>query len=269
MPEFSDEAIDAIQAALPAGVDPIRRALLPELLRCWAAKELSEHLALENKPKLRKRDEQLIRAAAIARDLLHAFSKMDRRGFFRVAIEPEMRRTGKSLDRVSVDVATLRRHHALDWVKQFAESFGNSGAGSEIRMKSNRVPEKKAKGYLVMLDLAAIFELVTRTEATRRVDFDSGQHYGPFVKFADCAWRQIFRTGPKFSYALRVWADRVAQERNIATRQIAEAEAKFSRSLTDDERDDILDQLLDISTFELNLRLRHPALWRKLIDPQS
>jgi hypothetical protein len=269
MAKFSDEVIEAIQATLPAAVDPMRRALLPELLGSWAAKELGEHLSLESKAKLRKQDKQLSQAAVCARDLLDAFSKMDRRGFFRVAIEPEMRRTGKSPYTVSVDVATLRRHHALDWLKRFTESFSDSGAKSKFSVKSTAVPDKKARGYLVMLDLAAIFELVTATEATRRVDFETGKEYGPFREFVGCVWRSIFETDTGCSYALRVWADRVAKQRGLATQKIAEAEAKFSRSLTADERDDILDRVFDISTFELNLRLRHPDVWRKLIDLQA
>jgi hypothetical protein len=68
--------------------------------------------------------------------------------------------------------------------------------------------------YLVLLDLAAIFEWASGQHAGRRVrtdiSEDAGKEYGPFYDFARAAWPMIFGSEKGLSHALRTWAKRRA-----------------------------------------------------------
>ncbi len=64
--------------------------------------------------------------------------------------------------------------------------------------------------YLILLDLAAIYEWATRQRAGRRVktdlQADAGKTYGPFWEFAAVAWRIIFGSVKGLDNALKTWA---------------------------------------------------------------
>jgi len=64
--------------------------------------------------------------------------------------------------------------------------------------------------YLVLQDLAAIYEWATRQRAGRRVrtdiTVDAGKNYGPFWEFACTAWPMIFESVAGLDNALKTWA---------------------------------------------------------------
>jgi hypothetical protein len=68
--------------------------------------------------------------------------------------------------------------------------------------------------YLIMMDLAAIFEYLTRKRATRSVrgedHFAYGAEYGAFWDFAQATWPAIFKSTNGLKSAMKNWAvDRV------------------------------------------------------------
>jgi hypothetical protein len=64
--------------------------------------------------------------------------------------------------------------------------------------------------YLVLMDLAAIFQWATGQHAGRKIRTDAsedeGKPYGPFWEFARAAWSIIFGSERGLDYAMRIWA---------------------------------------------------------------
>jgi hypothetical protein len=261
--EFSDEVINAIAATLPPDTDPARLALLPELLRVWATEHLPEYSSWEPRAEVRQREKQLRALGAKAQELIDAIAGLDEGAFFATAIEPQMLRDGTSLVRTDFAAARRRRDAAIKWLVELALIFNKS---EEISgRKPKRPPDKMVLYYLLVRDLAAIYEMVTERPATRRVDWDSNETYGPFWDFLKQVWPQIFGSDAGPSYPIRVWADEMTRQRNAINAEIDRATSELSRSLDEEEREAIASGIKENSTFLTNLGLRHPELWRKLI----
>jgi hypothetical protein len=120
------------------------------------------------------------------------------------------------------------------------------------------------RDYLIVRDLAVIYEMLTEHAATRRIDFDSGTDYGPFSDFVKEIWMQIFGDKRGVSYAIRVWANEMARQRKVIEAEVAAITSEFCRPLYDRERETIESRYRETATFGANLSLRHPDLWRKL-----
>jgi hypothetical protein len=61
--------------------------------------------------------------------------------------------------------------------------------------------------YLMMMDIAAIFEYLTDTRATRTVDWKTREETGPFRDFAGAIWSVVFSGADGLSAALKNWAE--------------------------------------------------------------
>jgi hypothetical protein len=261
---LSDEVIGNIIAALPPGSMPEGVALLPEILRAWADEDLRGHLSLEGRVAKRQREKRLRSVGARAQELIKAIEALDHTGFFDTALEPQMRRAGTSLLKTDITAAKQRRDSAISWLVDLAEVFNGSEYESANGKKLKPPPDKATRYYLLMLDLAAIFELVSGEEAKRRVDFDSGRTYGPFADFAAGAWLGVFGNIRGLSYAIRVWADEMTRLRKLAEAAVSEATSLTSRELSDAERDAIENRYGAYSSFVANIQFRHPDLWRRI-----
>jgi hypothetical protein len=259
---FPEEVIAAIGATLPPNTDPARLAVLPQMLHAWANEDLLEHLSREGRPDLRRREKQLSEVGGLTKDLIKAISLLDQRGFFEIALNSQMRRARTSSWDTDVAAGEGRRNNAISWLIDVDETFNNGGNGSENGQKPP--PDKATRHYLIILDLAGIFELVSQQLPTRRVDYDSGKTYGPFADFVAQVWSRIFGQSRGLSYAIRVWADEMAREQKLAEAEVARATAKLSRPLSDTERDVVQSRFRESSPFVANLQFRHPDLWRKL-----
>jgi hypothetical protein len=260
--QFSKEAISAIAASLPADTDPARLAVLPELLRAWASEDLREHLSRKGGAELRRRQKQLCAVGGKAQKLLDLIVALDPAAFFDTAIEPQMARDGTSPFETDIAAARRRRDGAIEWLVELAFVFDSLQKSLEVKQKWPS--DKTILYYLIVRDLAAIFEMITERPATRRVDWDSKQAYGPFWDFIEKVWRQIFQNAVDPTYPIRVWADEKVGQRKLITAAIAAATAELDRPLFDVECAAIESRFRDSSTFAANLSLRHPDLWRKL-----
>ena len=135
------------------------------------------------------------------------------------------------------------------------------------RTKQRQPPHKAVSYYLIVSDLAAIYEMITERPATRRVDWESGETYGPFWNFLEKVWPHIFENGDP-EYPLRVWAKEMTRQTKAIDAEIAAAIAELARPLYDVEREAIESGIKESSAFAANLNLRHPDLWRKLSRTQ-
>jgi hypothetical protein len=259
---FPEAVIAAMGTTLPPNTDPARLALLPQILRAWADEDLLDHLSREGRADLRRREKQLRKVGGLTRDLIEAISLLDQHGRFEIALNPQMRRARTSLWNTDVAAGEERRDNAISWLIDLDETFNDGGNGSENGQRPP--PDTATRYYLIILDLAGIFELVSQQPPTRRVNPDSGRTYGPFADFVAQVWAQIFSQNRGLSYAIRVWSDEMARERKLAETEVARAAAKLSRPLSDAERDAIESRFLESSMFVANLQFRHSLLWRKL-----
>lgn len=257
--QFSGEAIDAIAAALPSSTDPSRSALLPNILRAWAEEDLHEHLSRGGRAATRQRENRLRSVGAQSRKLIEAIEALDYSSAFEIALGPQMRRAGTSLWRTDITAAQQRRDSAVSWLIDLADIFDGSESDSADEEKPERPPDKRTLYYLLILDLAAVFQLVSGEEPTRRVDPASGKTYGPFADFVAAVWVQIFRNKRGLDYPVRVWADETARQRKKAEAAVNEAIRSISHDLSDVERDAIENRFGEYSSFVANLQFRHPT----------
>ena len=129
--QFTEEALADIAAAIPAESPPEQVALLPELLRAWAAEELSEHLSREGRALVAERSGRLIAASKKARGLLEALGALDEHARFLLAIEPQIRRELRTSTpqwarfRIPDDLTAGERwrDETLSWLRDFADAF--------------------------------------------------------------------------------------------------------------------------------------------------
>jgi hypothetical protein len=71
---------------------------------------------------------------------------------------------------------------------------------------SGRRP-RNIRAYLVMLDLAAIFEWLTDRKAARGVNRTDHTESGPFWRFAESVWPVAFGTTRGLTAAMKKWAE--------------------------------------------------------------
>ncbi len=235
--EFTDKALADIIAVLPMETPPERAALLPELLRAWAGEELREHLSRESRAAINKRRRELAAVALNARHFLDSVRTLDRKGLFLLAWETQLQHeigsVATPIDRWPDDIerGKRRRDEALSWLSDMIDAIATP--------REKPLPDKRTLGYLVALDLAAIYELVTCTAPTRRnkPDAEDGHRaYGPFFDFVSRVCNFIGDTG-SIDTAIRLVL-RFYPERQF-------------------------------STFVSNLQFRHPSLWKKLSAPEE
>jgi hypothetical protein len=218
VPYFDKRAVDQILASLPPGIGQRRLDLLPRVLKHWSVTYLHEHLSRERPPILRRRYNQLTRIENCANNLRKALGALDQRGRSWIALE--MAREGG--DRFSiVEGETLRQMeewHRLESEK-LAEINERLTLEDDFLLKlgtaTQRLVEEDKQGpgqpanvpaYLVMMDLAAIFEWLTGREATRVVDRIDKHETGHFWNFAAAVWPLVFGHGRKgLSAAMKNW----------------------------------------------------------------
>ena len=170
--------------------------------------------------------------AVKARHLLDAVRTLDSRGRFLLAWETQLRHevgtTAAPFDLWPDDIerGKRRRDEALSWLRDFADAFDEP--------QPKPLPDKSTRGYLIILDLAAMYEVITGTRPTRRnkTDAEDGMRaYGPFFGFVSRVYNFIGRVesiDSTIKLVLRFYPSK------------------------------------QFSTFILNLQFRHPRLWQKI-----
>jgi hypothetical protein len=234
--QFTDEALANIAAKFPAETPPERKALLPLLLRAWAKEDLREHLSREGRAVAMERRRELAAAGDRARNLLNTLEALDEHARFLLAVEPQLRHEARTSSPRWADLGLTddteagerRRDDALSWLRDLADAFAKSPA---------KLPsDKRTRSYLVVLDLAAIFELVTCMKPTRRNNpYADSQAYGPFWEFVSRVCAPLNRV----------------------------------RSLDRAIRDVLTFYPTEYSPFVANLQFRHPGLWQKFREQNT
>jgi hypothetical protein len=112
-----------------------------------------------------------------------------------------MCRTGKSMVELAgasgISRALQRSTNGSDWLIDLAEIFNKRDQGTAPKEPklTQRLGPKETLNYLIMRDLAAVFEFVSGQSPSRRIDPASGRDYGPFLDVCGiCVVRNIRKT---------------------------------------------------------------------------
>src|SRR5262245_19538384 len=206
-PHFDERAIEQIRASLPKGIDQRRLDLLPQVLNEWSRTDLREHLSREARATSRKRYAQLTKVGKCATHLRQAFEALDLRGWVWIAQE-----IGREEGSPPFPFTVSRERHAeMEERRRQEHDFLRKLAAATQTLieedKRGRGQPRNIRAYLVMLDLAAIFELLTDRKAARGVDRTDHTETGPFWSFAESVWQVVFGTTRGLTAAMKKWAE--------------------------------------------------------------
>jgi hypothetical protein len=203
-PQFSEHAVELIKASLPAGIDPRRLELLPLILNEWSRTDLREHLSRESRKIVRKRYNQLKNIGKYANDLWQELEALDQRGISWIAQEITCE-DGNTLFSVSREkLSEMKERLEGDFLRKLAAATVRLIEELDESLSGRR--PRNIPAYLVMLDLAAIFEWLTDRKAARGVDRTDHTETGPFWRFAESVWPVAFGTTRGLKAAMKNWA---------------------------------------------------------------
>jgi hypothetical protein len=201
--EFTDRDVRLIIASLEGKIYARRRELLPMLLQEWAATDLQEHLTRESPERIAQRLERLEAIAQHYADAANLVESLDARGLTGLAST-----MASSPDTVVLDAQ--RYHKAAEAIRQEPERLRQMAvAARDARRiwKRGRGRPRNLPSYLILRDLAAIYEWLVRREASRTVSRTDHGETGPFWDFASAVWPVVFGSDDGLSYGLRSWAE--------------------------------------------------------------
>lgn len=195
--------IKSLLDALPANAIGKKRPIVAHIIAEWADTDLLEHL---QRPSARDRNNQAKRLKRLARHAAALASEL-------TAISPGSRfKIARALVRseqvFDPDVSDQARE--LSAMPEHLNNIQKAAVAAMRPIGTETLRGKTVVAYLILQDLAAIFEYATGQTASRRVrgkdHAESGRDYGPFYDFAREAWRTIFRSDRALRGALKHWA---------------------------------------------------------------
>jgi len=203
VPEFAARDVWLIGLCLPDTVDPGRRELLPQILRDWSSNDLFDYVRTARRA-TQERRKRVKAVGTCARKLLRALNEADELDRAGIAGEMVLAAGHASLIAGSgwneTSELIRRIEEEISFLDKLAEGAGRTwdyGRGQPRNITAN----------LVVQDAAAIFEWLTKTEATREVDRVCGAEIGPFQQFLAAIWPVVFGSGDDgLPAAMKSWA---------------------------------------------------------------
>ena len=177
---ISAEAIASIVASISPGADTRRHGLLAEVLTSWSENDLCEYVKYAEKSKERPGSKKLL-------DDIHETATV---------LEKLMQKAIATGDIEYLDLI-LKTPRDDKTVSDLMKAVGlirdasGKAAGSLAR---GRGQPQNGTAYLVIRDIAGIYEWLYPKRATRVVYVDDGDHKetGPFWSFASSIWCKVF-----------------------------------------------------------------------------
>src|SRR5262245_11497532 len=204
-PIFDEGAVKKICASLPKGTDQRRLDLLPRILDKWSRTELPEHLSPESRATIREHYDRLTKIGKCANDLRQALEAIDQRGKLEIAHELAREEGSTPFSGSPERVAEMEER--LRQEDHFLRKLAAAPVTLIEETKRGRGQPRNIPAYLVMKDLAAIFELLTDRKAARGVDRTDHTETGPFWRFAESVWQVVFGTTRGLKAAMKNWAE--------------------------------------------------------------
>jgi hypothetical protein len=194
-PAFTDRDVSLVCQALPDKVVPARRELMPAVLREWSRNDLREHVStpLRAPPERRKRMERIRECAQkLGQELVQALNEvddLDRCGLADMMVQAAGQ-TGIA-GRAEFIVLNQRIDEAVGLLNKLAEA-------ADRTWKYDRGGPRNILAYLVIMDIAAMWEWLTMRPATRHT---------PFRRFAAAIWPVVIgKADDGLHSAMKNWA---------------------------------------------------------------
>ena len=201
---------------MPADARQGRVALLAKILPEWSRVELRDHFSRAAAQPLTKA--RRVATAAVRRDTLHLLASVEalnRMARKRLALELA-REPDELLLHINED-KVVAEENRLDDNLRFLARIVKATEWSAQRGRPGQ--PRNVIAYLVLSDLAAMYEYTVGYEATREVvrsGGERGQETGSFFKFAAAVWPVVFEAGDTgLAAAMKTWA---AGKRQFAER---------------------------------------------------
>jgi len=203
---FTDRELGLIALSLPKVINQQRRDLLPDILRDWGRTDLPGHLWQKPEPiqERRQRRLRLERVEADAKELNEALAALDEadRGKIIINTASPSERFPAGLSAPNIERASREFEATLAWLPKLAAAARDA----RLSCAPQKGPARNNVPYLVLLDLAEIFEWVTSHKAPRtwfKSDPDEEPRW--FHEFAAAVWPVIFGSDHGLSNAMRTW----------------------------------------------------------------
>jgi hypothetical protein len=194
---FSNDELKRIEASLPNGVDHRRRQRLPRVMQEWARTDLREHLSRESQATRRARRQQVQAVERCTRDLLQSIEALDPTGQFSIVHEM----AGEQPRRTELEQWNQEFDSAMALLYRLVDSHPSA------IWASSRGQPRNISAYLIIKDIAAIYEWATGSKASRRFDaYKDEDQEGPFWQFASAIWLAIYGTDHGVHAAFKNWA---------------------------------------------------------------
>ena len=194
-PDFDDRTVRLITSSLPEAAIPERVGSLLAVLRDWANNELRAYFSREFSPDLTERAKRVEAVGNRARDLLKALDAIDGTDMWEIA---------QRMPQKTCHWPKMKGHYWWEWSrsKKFVQHIMEEKDFLDALIVATSEAWSRKRGhppniisYLVIKDIAAIFEWCTKSPATRRVDRLTHQEGGDFYKFAAAIWPVVFGQG--------------------------------------------------------------------------
>ena len=220
IPYFDKRAVEQVRASLPKDISQWRLERLPLILNLWRFGDLREHLSRESRATLGRRYEQIKKVGERAKHLRQASIALDQSGWDWIAQEMVREGGDRFFSMEGETPAQMEEWHRLQH-ETLAEMKERLRLEDDFLMKLEAatqrivVQDKQGPGqprnvsaYLVMMDLAAVFEWLTGKKATRVVDRITNDETGSFWDFAAAVWPLVFGNGCHgLRAAMKNWAE--------------------------------------------------------------
>jgi hypothetical protein len=214
---FSVQEIERLTAVLSDCSSRQKQTLLTQILSEWGRIDLEEHLNRTPPTQVLAERKQLEKLARRADELAQLISDLPPDVRFAVAgwelealspIEPGSVVYGPkpNVGYQQIQKADRRLSEEPARLKEIA------AAASKVASIWEPVTLRHSTTirYLVLQDLAAIFEYATGEKASRKVRVDphpdAGHEYGAFWVFANASWQIVFGSTEGLGYAIQWWA---------------------------------------------------------------
>jgi hypothetical protein len=162
--------------------------------------DLRQHFARESAAAAQKRHERLARLGKIADRLSEELDGLNERDRWTLAGQIGVAE-GQGITEV---IFNKKNKEQLDDVRNFIVTL--AAAAKRPLWKPGRGQPRNISAYLVMMDIASIFEWLSTTEPTRQVDRKTHDESGPFREFAGAIWPFVFGSSYGFLAAMKNWA---------------------------------------------------------------
>jgi len=210
---FTTDQIEQLIAALPGCTEEHKLQLVPNILAEWGRIDVEEYLSRPPPQQVRMERKLLEELASCADELAQAMSSLE--PGLRVAVAYHLAK-GEVSSEVGTETAAAWHNRICDADRRLEEAPARlkrlAAAVTETAALWGppRLRHRSVTRYLILKDLAAIFEFATEQWSGRRVHTDphddAGQDYGPFWDFASAVWPMIFGSRNGLSYAVKFWA---------------------------------------------------------------